>query len=274
MGTKVNPTGFRLGQTKNWNSNWRTNKNDFSDKLHLDLQLKELIEVTLNNESILTGKLFIREMKTDKTFIDIKGTYYITQNFVNNLRKQQEKPLTYQIINEKVEQIVQGKLRSQLNNFLKGSEIKGPIEIDLVNLLDLGCGHSLKTLSGIDQQLRGPLSRAPYAKDLYILCHKMILLKDTTMLGKAIVPLLEKTTQHHLVVNNVEKICSTVFNQYRGINGFRLDFKGRIGGSARSRTRSLKLGSLSNQKIDSNIDYTLHEAVTRYGVCSLRIWLC
>ena len=32
MGTKVNPTGFRLGQTKNWNSNWRTNKNDFSDK--------------------------------------------------------------------------------------------------------------------------------------------------------------------------------------------------------------------------------------------------
>ena len=57
MGTKVNPTGFRLGQTKNWNSNWRTNKNDFCDKLHLDLQLKELIEVTLNNESILTGRL-------------------------------------------------------------------------------------------------------------------------------------------------------------------------------------------------------------------------
>jgi ribosomal protein S3 len=102
----------------------------------------------------------------------------------------------------------------------------------------------------------------------------MILLKDTTMFGKAIIPLLEKTTQHHLVVNNVEKICRTVFDQYKGINGFRLDFKGRIGGSARSRARSLKLGSLSNQQIDSNIDYTLHEAVTRYGVCSLRIWLC
>ena len=68
-------------------------QNDFSDKLHLDLQLKELIEVTLNNESILTGKLFIREMKTDKTFICIKsqGSYYITLNaktFVNNLTKQ------------------------------------------------------------------------------------------------------------------------------------------------------------------------------------------
>ena len=100
MGTKVNPTGFRLGQTKNWNSNWRTNKNDFSDKLHLDLQLKELIEVTLNNESILTGKLFIREMKTDKTFIVIKGTYYITQNFVNNLRKQQEELETGTFVDE------------------------------------------------------------------------------------------------------------------------------------------------------------------------------
>ena len=44
MGTKVNPTGFRLGQTRNWDSNWRTNnKLKFSKKFHLELQIKELI---------------------------------------------------------------------------------------------------------------------------------------------------------------------------------------------------------------------------------------
>lgn len=275
MGTKVNPTGFRLGQSKNWNSNWRTSKSNFSDKLHLDLQLKELIELTLNSKNILTGKIFIREVASNKNYIVVKGTYYITQNFINNLKKEKNVHiLKSQTVKASIEQIIQVELKTKLEAFLNKSKVNNEIEMDLINILDMGYNHSLRTVKDIDQQLRGPLSRASYAKDLYILCHKMILLKDTAMFGKAIVPLLERTTQHHLVVNNVENICKTVFNQYKGINGFRLDFKGRIGGSARSRARSLKLGSLSNQQIDSNIDYTLHEAVTRYGVCSLKIWLC
>ena len=102
----------------------------------------------------------------------------------------------------------------------------------------------------------------------------MILLKDTTIFGNAVVPLLEKTTGHHTVATNLEKICSIVFDQYKGINGLRVDLKGRIGGSARSRSKSFTLGSLSNQQIDSDVSYSFHEAVTRYGVCSLKIWLC
>ena len=116
--------------------------------------------------------------------------------------------------------------------------------------------------------------KASYVKDLYLICHKMILLKDTTIFGNAVVPLLEKTTGHHIVATNIEKICSIVFDQYKGINGLRVDLKGRIGGSARSRSKSFTLGSLSNQQIDSDVSYSFHEAVTRYGVCSLKIWLC
>ena len=57
-GTKVNPKGFRLGQTANWDSNWRAaNKIEFSKKFHLDVQIKELISTTLNHKGILVGKL-------------------------------------------------------------------------------------------------------------------------------------------------------------------------------------------------------------------------
>ena len=61
MGTKVNPKGFRLGQTANWDSSWRAaNKIDFSKKFHLDVQIKELITTTLNHKGILVGKLFVQ----------------------------------------------------------------------------------------------------------------------------------------------------------------------------------------------------------------------
>ena len=273
MGTKVNPTGFRLGQTKKWESNWRTNKNEFSNTLHLDLQIKELVLRTLDKHNILLGKIFIREINTEKKVFVIKGTYYLTQSFISSLKKEQ-RVLQPKLLNTKIENLIQVELKSRLTKFISNCGLTHEIEIDLTNLINLGYNHSLKIINSSEQQIKGPLVKTNYAKDLYLLCHKMLLIKDSTIFGNAIVPLLERTTNHHLVISNIERICTLVFNQYKGINGLRLDFKGRIGGSARSRSKSLILGSLSNQQIDSNVDYSFHEAVTRYGVCSLKIWLC
>jgi hypothetical protein len=275
MGTKVNPKGFRLGQTTNWDSSWRAaNKLDFSKKFHLDLQIKELITTTLNYRGILVGKLFIREINSESSnFLIIKGTYYITPNFINNLKKEQ-KLSNINMLNDSVHDIIQHEVQASLIKFISKYGLSFNIELDLTNILNLGYNHSLETIRNAEQKLKGPLNKAGYVKDLYLICHKMILLKDTTMFGNAIVPLLEKTTGHNMVITNIEKICNIVFDQYKGINGLRLDFKGRIGGSARSRSKSFTLGSLSNQQIDSNISYSFHESITRYGVCSLKIWLC
>ena len=85
------------------------------------------------------------------------------------------------------------------------------VELDLTNILNIGYNHSLETMRVSEQKLKGPLSKATYVKDLYLICHKMVLLKDTTMFGNAIVPLLEKTTGHHMIITNIEKICNIVF---------------------------------------------------------------
>ena len=66
------------------------------------------------------------------------------------------------------------------------------IELDLTNILNLGYNHSLKRNKDLEQKLKGPLMKASYVKDLYLICHKMILLKDSTIFGNAMVPLLEK----------------------------------------------------------------------------------
>lgn len=59
MGQKVNPTGFRLGIIKPWNSTWYEEKN-YSKWLHEDLKLKRYIQEQLGHTGI--SKIDIERM--------------------------------------------------------------------------------------------------------------------------------------------------------------------------------------------------------------------
>lgn len=41
MGQKVNPTGFRLGINRTWDSRWYANNSSYADMLHEDLSIRE-----------------------------------------------------------------------------------------------------------------------------------------------------------------------------------------------------------------------------------------
>ncbi len=43
MGQKVNPTGIRLGISKDWNSKWYANKQEYADNLINDIQVRDYI---------------------------------------------------------------------------------------------------------------------------------------------------------------------------------------------------------------------------------------
>jgi len=275
MGTKVHPTGLRLGNHINWDSSLRTSKFDYANAIHQNLQIKTLIRKTLKDYGIIVGKLFIRQIKTKTLSYKIQGSYYITLNTKTLIKKQNsfEKNLFNDDLNNNIDIIINKQLNELIKQYLNKIDSNIKCELDLTNVLNLGQYHtSLVAKKGI-KQMRGPMTRLPYTKDLFMVIHKMMLLKDSTILGETIVPLLEKTTKHHQAINNIESLCQLVFNQYKGLRGFRIDFKGRIGGSARSKVRTFKLGSIPAQKLSANIEYSFHEAVTRYGVCSIRIWL-
>jgi ribosomal protein S3 len=271
MGTKVHPKGLRLGNHINWDSTIRSDKSKYADLVHQNVQLKQLIDKTLRDFGIITGKLFIRPTKGNEVTYKIQGSYYITANSKNIFKKRPDIEGTD--LNENVDFLINQYLYSLIMRYLNIVDPSMKCELDLTNVLLLGQYHTSIVANKGLKQVRGPMTRLPYTKDLFMIIHKMMLLKDSTILGKAIFPLLEKTTKHHQVVNNVENLCQLAFDQYKGLKGFRIDFKGRIGGSARSRLRTFKLGSIPAQKMSANIEYSFHEAVTRYGVCSIRIWL-
>ncbi len=52
MGQKVNPTGIRLGITKDWTSNWYAGNKDYADYLNTDLKVREFLIKKLKGAAI------------------------------------------------------------------------------------------------------------------------------------------------------------------------------------------------------------------------------
>lgn len=63
MGQKVNPTGFRVGITQGWRSNWYAEKSKYADFLYADWKIRSFLDKKYPNHGI--AKISI-ERKTDK----------------------------------------------------------------------------------------------------------------------------------------------------------------------------------------------------------------
>src|SRR5579864_4822212 len=57
MGQKINPTGFRLSVSHNWNSRWYASGRDFSRMLGEDLKVRDYLRTKLRNASV--GRILI-----------------------------------------------------------------------------------------------------------------------------------------------------------------------------------------------------------------------
>ncbi len=52
MGQKIHPTGFRLAVTRNWNSRWYANNNDFAGMLAEDIKVRDYLKSKLKNAAV------------------------------------------------------------------------------------------------------------------------------------------------------------------------------------------------------------------------------
>lgn len=52
MGQKINPTGFRLAVSRNWDSRWYAGNRDFAAKLADDIRIREMLKKRLKNAAV------------------------------------------------------------------------------------------------------------------------------------------------------------------------------------------------------------------------------
>lgn len=59
-----------------------------------------------------------------------------------------------------------------------------------------------------------------------------------------------------------------------GAKGIKICCSGRIGGAEIARSEWLRLGSIPLHTLRSNVDYSLAEAKTIYGMIGVKVWIC
>ena len=59
-----------------------------------------------------------------------------------------------------------------------------------------------------------------------------------------------------------------------GARGVKICCAGRLGGAEIARSEWLRLGSVPLHTLRSNIDYSLAEAKTTYGIIGVKVWVC
>jgi small subunit ribosomal protein S3 len=69
MGHKVNPTGYRLGVNKGWNSIWYAPKEEFADNLHEDLKIRAYVFKKLFNAGV---ESVIIKRSMNKVLVEVK----------------------------------------------------------------------------------------------------------------------------------------------------------------------------------------------------------
>ena len=69
MGHKVNPTGYRLGVNKGWNSIWYAPKEEFANNLHEDLKIRAYVYKKLFNAGV---ESVIIKRSMNKVVVEVK----------------------------------------------------------------------------------------------------------------------------------------------------------------------------------------------------------
>ena len=58
------------------------------------------------------------------------------------------------------------------------------------------------------------------------------------------------------------------------LKGFRINFKGRLNGVSRAKTKNLFIGKIPLQTLSEDVDYSSVTAYTTNGTIGVKVWLC
>ena len=121
MGQKTHPVGFRLSVNKGWNSIWFAEKNNFSESLEEDVNIRKYISYRLPNAGISTVEINRTSKKVSVTIHTARPGIVIGRGGeeVNKLKKELR-----QLTNKKDAQInISEVKRPELDAALVGSNI-------------------------------------------------------------------------------------------------------------------------------------------------------
>ena len=92
---------------------------------------------------------------------------------------------------------------------------------------------------------------------------------NASLVGANICQQLKKKISYRRVINKAMQATMRM-----GANGIRINIAGRLGGVEIARSEKYSNGSVPLHTLRANIDYSLTEAHTPYGIIGVKVWIC
>ncbi len=92
---------------------------------------------------------------------------------------------------------------------------------------------------------------------------------NASLVGANICQQLKKKISYRRVINKAMQATMRM-----GANGIRINIAGRLGGVEIARSEKYSNGSVPLHTLRANIDYSLTEAQTSYGIIGVKVWIC
>lgn len=104
--------------------------------------------------------------------------------------------------------------------------------------------------------------------------YRLRLVKDRTaaissvLVAKGLAYKIQHRTHYKYAMQQVKKMLETA-----KVPGFRIQVSGRLGGVEIARKAWISSGRVPLQTLAADIDYSLQEAKTRYGIIGIKVWI-
>jgi len=245
MGQKVNAIGLRLGVNHDWDSKWFAEQN-YATALHKDFITTEFLTRVYEKNGVLVSRVIL------------KRTFGTTHIFLHLFSPEES------LLNNKVDKPTLEKTLATIN----GTEI----ELNIVDTLQ-HTKKRVKTIRGISMQLAAYRSRKYFNESLQAIGTSMIA-KSALLLSKYLARQVENDFRHNQFIDFIKKALPLFLEHLPEVKGVRIQFKGRLNGSDRSKTQWFKYGQIPFHTIREKIDYGYTPAFTLYGACGIKVWIC
>ena len=246
MGQKIIPINLRLYKKRNWQSQWITDYDEYSNLLHFDLEIKKYFENIFNYKNL---KLI--NIKIIKTSNNIHIYIYIQKNA------------------KKYYNLSYNKIIKELNLYYPNNNIKLFIKnvqfFELKNLKNnlKKIFFKIKKTTRLNKSIKKMIynfSYAFYTKNINIITYYI---KQT----------LERKKTHKKFINNIDNMLQEFFKLFANFVGYRLQFKGRLNKSKRKKKMVFQKGKIPLNTLEYDIKYHFNEFKTPSGICSIKLWV-
>ena len=256
MGRKIIPLNLRLQYKKNWKSQWMESTN-YSKLLNVDLCIREYLSLYLQKKSINLVDISIQ-----KNFNNLLVYIYFCGNTVPNKDNDDSQLDINNVIIEKT-----------IDQFLRKSQVNvitGQTKVFMVNVTPrlLNKSHKIKNINKTFRSFWLPVD----FKRKIVLFNMLILTKNPKILADIISENIERNPQHKRTLFVIKKLFDKLFINYYNFKGYKIEIKGRVNKSKRSRKLKIQNGQISLNTITQDISYGFSKAITPMGSCSVKVW--